>query len=138
MNLRSASTKDLERVTELLSRDGASIPGSLEAAMAGNLCFLAEFERQILGLGGLSYDFFDRGFVKFLYVGSGFRRRGVASALLSALETKCTTPVIFTSTNESNLPMQNLLTKCGYQASGVVRGLDPGDPELFFRKHLRP
>jgi len=138
MNVRPATLGDLESLSTLLSQDGASRPSFLEASIRGNLGLVAELDGQIVGFGVLSYDFFERGFIKLLYVTSGFRRRGVGSALLSAVETECTTPLIFTSTNESNIAMQNLLSKYGYQASGVVRGLDPGDPELFFRKQLSP
>jgi hypothetical protein len=65
------------------------------------------------------------------------RRKGVGTGLLHFVERACTTVTIFVSTNLSNLPMQGLLTKSGYQLAGVVEGLDEGDPELFYRKRLR-
>jgi hypothetical protein len=33
--------------------------------------------------------------------------------------------------------MQSLLAKLGYQLSGVIHELDPGDPELVYVKYLR-
>jgi hypothetical protein len=36
----------------------------------------------------------------------------------------------------SNTPMRELLSQLGYQSSGVVENLDPGDPELIFMKIL--
>jgi hypothetical protein len=54
------------------------------------------------------------------------------------LETISPTPLLWTSTNESNAPMRALLAAHGYIPSGAVEGLDEGDPELFFRKRVRP
>ena len=41
---------------------------------------------------------------------------------------------IWTSTNRSNLPMRELLARSGFTESGFIEGLDPGDPELVFRR----
>ncbi|MEM6274610.1 MAG: GNAT family N-acetyltransferase [Myxococcota bacterium] len=65
------------------------------------------------------------------------RCRGVAAALVRHLERRCESERIFTSTNQSNLPMQSLLHKLGYRQSGQVDDLDPGDPELFFSRPLK-
>lgn len=40
---------------------------------------------------------------------------------------------LWTSTNQSNQPMQRLLERLGFLPSGVIEGLDEGDPELVFR-----
>jgi hypothetical protein len=39
---------------------------------------------------------------------------------------------MFTSTNESNTPMRELLRSEGWSPSGVLAGLDEGDPEHVF------
>ena len=39
---------------------------------------------------------------------------------------------VFTSTNQSNAPMRELLRSEGWTASGVLSGLDDGDPEHVF------
>ena len=39
---------------------------------------------------------------------------------------------MFTSTHASNLPMQALLAKSGFEPSGIIHNLDPGDPELVY------
>lgn len=44
---------------------------------------------------------------------------------------------LFTSTNLSNLPMQSLLSKSGYELSGVIHNLDVGDPEIVYYKRVR-
>jgi HicA toxin of bacterial toxin-antitoxin, len=36
----------------------------------------------------------------------------------------------FSSTNRSNVPMQALFGKVGFERSGIIHNLDPGDPEL--------
>ncbi|MHC8315013.1 hypothetical protein [Pseudomonas sp. LB3P31] len=55
---------------------------------------------------------------------------------MAHLESVSTADKIFTSTNVSNMPMRQLLEQLGYQPSGTVENLDPGDPELIFVKFL--
>ncbi len=56
---------------------------------------------------------------------------------MEALAARCDTPKLFTSTNQSNQPMQQLLDALGYLPSGVIHNLDPGDPELVYMLNLR-
>ena len=83
-------------------------------------------------------SFFDQGFVRLLLVHKDFRRRGLATALMRAAELNCETDKLFTSTNQSNLAMQQLCERTGYQRSGIVENLDEGDPELIYVKRLTP
>ncbi len=53
------------------------------------------------------------------------------------VEVLCQTDKLFTSTNQSNRPMQKLLEKLGYQPSGYIENLDEGDPELVYFKRLK-
>jgi GNAT superfamily N-acetyltransferase len=71
-----------------------------------------------------------------LMVEEKYKRKGVATALVSFLEERCKTDKIFTSTNKSNTPMQALLYSMSYEHSGTVYNLDEGDPELFYVKRL--
>jgi hypothetical protein len=57
--------------------------------------------------------------------------------LIEHTEARCRTPKLFTSTNLSNLRMQTLLTRLGYQLSGVIHNLDEGAPELVYYRALR-
>lgn len=93
---------------------------------------LAEDARGPVGYGVLEYTFFEQGFLTLLTVAPAARRQGVATRLLAAVEAACTTPKLFTSTNVSNQPMQQLLLRAGWQPAGLVHGLDDGDPELFY------
>lgn len=43
-----------------------------------------------------------------------------------------TSTTVFTSTNESNAPMQALPAAEGWELSGKLDGLDDGDPELVY------
>jgi GNAT superfamily N-acetyltransferase len=85
-----------------------------------------------LGYSVLEYTFFEQGFVAMLMVAPSARRRGVGAHLLTAAEATCTAPKLFTSTNVSNHPMQQLLQRAGWQPVGLLHGLDEGDPELFY------
>lgn len=91
----------------------------------------------LVGYVALEHSFFGRGFISMLAVEPAHRRRGVGTALMRHVEGLCQSDRIFTSTNESNLPMQSLLRRLGYRHSGTVDDLDPGDPELFYSRRLR-
>lgn len=101
-------------------------------------CIVCETEDGLVGYAVLAYTFFELGFVSMLYVHADHRRQGVGAALMRDLETRCTTPKLFTSTNLSNLPMQKLLNRLGYVLAGVVHHLDEADPELFYVRYLDP
>ena len=103
--------------------------------VSGN-CFVAVEDEAVLGYGVLNYTFYHNGCVDMLYVHAEHRRRGVGAALLRHMESLCRTPKLFTSTNLSNLPMQSLLAKAGYELSGVIHNLDEGDPEIVYLKRL--
>ena len=104
--------------------------------VGGGGCLVAEQGADVVGYGVLQHKFFGQGFVSLVYVGRPWRRHGVGGALLRALAERCETPKLFTSTNVSNLPMQALLAKAGFEISGIVHNLDPGDPELVYVRFL--
>ena len=81
--------------------------------------------------------FFGRDFVSLVVVEARARRRGLASALFQAAEAGATTPQLFTSTNQSNRPMQALLDARGYRKAGVITDLDEDDPEVVFVRNPR-
>ena len=53
------------------------------------------------------------------------------------IESACPGEKLFTSTNESNAPMQRLCEKLEYVRSGRIENLDEGDPEIVYFKRLR-
>ena len=99
--------------------------------------FVAVIDETVVGYGVLNYTFYNNGCLDMLYVHSDYRRRGVGTALIRHMESHCRTPKLFTSTNQSNLSMQSLLAKLGYESSGVIHNLDEGDPEIVYFKRLR-
>ena len=89
-----------------------------------------------LGYGILTHEFFGRSFIELVYIDEHHRSRGYGSALIGYLEQRSRSDDLFTSTNESNAHMQHVLTNLGYEPSGTILNLDPGDPELIYVKKL--
>ena len=89
-----------------------------------------------VGYGCLDKSFFGEWFVPLVVVSNAHRRCGIGRKIVAHLEHCSSANKIFTSTNTSNTPMRELLAQLGYQSSGVVENLDPGDPELIFMKVL--
>ncbi|MCP4386171.1 MAG: GNAT family N-acetyltransferase [Hyphomicrobiales bacterium] len=137
-------------ITRVAARDDATAVLALDPVAATNdkrrgrllreidsgRCLVAERNRAVVGYAVLGHDFFDQGFVHLLHVGPVHRRKGVAVALFSEMEKRCAAAKIFSSTNRSNVPMRSLMTRLGYRQVGFVDGLDEGDPEVFYMKHL--
>lgn len=139
--IRQATLADADRILAMDAgsrRDTARARG-IQLRIESGSCLVAERNGQLIGYGTLAYDFFDHGFVAILYVSENQRRRGVGRLLMVALASRCRTRKLFTSTNQSNLPMRRLLESLGYVRSGVIHDLDPDDPELvYFLDHGEP
>jgi hypothetical protein len=60
------------------------------------------------------------------------RRESIGTTLLRASVAVATSTRVFTSTNESNRPMQELLDTEGMDAQRRLQGLYEGDPELVY------
>ena len=107
----------------------------LTAAQIEGRLVVAERDGEIVGYATHG-RFFEYDFVEMLIVRPSDRRTGVATALVSAIESRSQTGKLFTSTNRSNMAMQRLCARLGFEPSGVVDNLDEGDPEMFFMKRL--
>jgi N-acetylglutamate synthase-like GNAT family acetyltransferase len=92
---------------------------------------LLEEEGKVIAVGVLEYTFFEHGFISLVFVDPE-ERTGVGEMLLRYLISICRTPKVFSSTNRSNVPMQALFGKVGFERSGIIHNLDPGDPELIY------
>jgi GNAT superfamily N-acetyltransferase len=91
---------------------------------------VAERAGQVLGYAAISRAFLGQPYVALLMVAGAQRRRGIGRRLLAAACDRY--PRLWTSTNESNRPMQALLGRAGFRLAGRIEGLDVGDPELFY------
>jgi N-acetylglutamate synthase-like GNAT family acetyltransferase len=135
--VRGATLKDLEAVLEFDTR--AQVSAERRSLLSAQLQFaeviIFEQEGRVLGYVALRpHSFFERDFVELLAVAVNERRQGIGSLLLQQCVDLSSTKRIFTSTNQSNLPMIALLEKRGWEFSGQLEGIDDGDPELIYYK----
>ncbi len=139
ISIRPAVESDVEALCSLdsIARQKNERREFIRREVASGTCFVAVADGEVIGYGVLNYTFYDNGCIDMLYVHSNHRRRGAGAALLQHMESLCRTPKLFTSTNLSNLWMQSLLAKLGYELSGVIHNLDEGDPEIVYFKRLR-
>lgn len=108
----------------------------IERAIAEKRAWVVTWDKRVCGYGVLSHDFFGHSFLEMVYIAAEWRSQGLGPILIRFLETQSRTAVFFTSTNESNVHMQRVLAKLGYERSGVIYNLDPGDPELIYVRRL--
>jgi GNAT superfamily N-acetyltransferase len=139
LTIRVATSGDTDSIIGLDSNlpHGSPRADALRGWVAAGHAYIATDDGEPRGYAVMTRHFFDRAFVELLMVGAKFRRQGIATAMLRHLASVSPTPMIWTSTNESNAPMRALLAAEGFIPSGAVEGLDEGDPELFFRKRVR-
>jgi ribosomal protein S18 acetylase RimI-like enzyme len=90
------------------------------------------------GFALTSHAFFYKPVIELLVVAEAYRRRGIALMLLDHCEAAHNDDRIFVSANASNAAANALFAKAGFQGSGIVYNLDPGDPELIYVKHRAP
>jgi len=109
----------------------------LEAAVRAGHCWVARGAGQVVGFVVFAPTFFSQWFIELLIVHPGFRRQGVATALIVHCEAACQANKLFTSTNASNTSMQRLLRKLKYRRSGRIDNLDEGNPEIIYVKRLQ-
>ncbi|MCK3779795.1 GNAT family N-acetyltransferase [Ensifer sesbaniae] len=101
-------------------------------------CHLVEIDGAIAAYGVLTYRFFGHGFIEIVMVGSAYRRRGLGAALIAYFQSICAGSKLFSSTNMSNRPMQELFIRAGFQPSGYIDNLAENDPEIVFYSRLKP
>jgi ribosomal protein S18 acetylase RimI-like enzyme len=137
--IRPAGTTDLGglEAVDPVARSEAGRREELRRAAETGCLFVAMGGDESVGFVVFEHSFFGRGFIVLLVVAPSHRRAGVGSALVRFAEERCRSERIFVSTNVSNRAMRVLLGRAGYERSGVIRDLDPGDPELVFSKALR-
>ena len=135
---RLAEAADAEAIFgfDHVARSTPSRHASVLMWIGGGCCRVIEAGGEVVAYGVIQHSFYGNGFIPQVYVAPQWRR-GIGSGLVAHMEGVCATPKLFTSTNESNLPMRQLLVRLGYTPSGVIDNLDDADPELVFFKKLR-
>ncbi|RTQ88546.1 MULTISPECIES: GNAT family N-acetyltransferase [Stenotrophomonas] len=94
---------------------------------------IAEGSGEVVGYMVIHHHFFGEAFVEMLMVAREKRSQGIGATLLRHAIALQGQGRLFTSTNASNTGMQRLLATSGFIDSGIVHGLDEGDPELIYR-----
>jgi len=103
-------------------------------AIADKRCLVAKAGNSIAGYLIYNTSFFGHSFISLLIVKSSERRKGYATALLNHFLANSPTEKVFSSTNLSNKPMQEVFKVNGWVPSGFIENLDDGDPELIYFK----
>jgi ribosomal protein S18 acetylase RimI-like enzyme len=133
--IRPARPDDIA-LLQRLDSVAQDVPGRSSAIAAwvhNGAAFCAVADVGPVGYAVLTQHFFGQPFLELVMVDPAYRRRGVGRQLIRHAINSAPGPMLWTSTNASNLPMQNLLADLGFVRSGIVEGLDQGDPELIFR-----
>ena len=104
----------------------------MRARIASNLLglgrsWVADIAGAPVGFALTSNGFFSRPMIELLVVHDAHRRQGIGLMLINHCEAAHTDDRIFVSTNASNTAANALFAKAGFQGSGIVYNLDPGD-----------
>jgi len=103
-------------------------------AILDDECFIIMASNKAVGFVIFDYRFFDQGWIELIIIEEEYRGKGIGGQTFDLLCKQCKTNKVFTSTNSSNIQMQKALTKAGFSFAGEIKGLDDGDPELFYYK----
>ncbi|HEY7145528.1 MAG TPA: GNAT family N-acetyltransferase [Streptosporangiaceae bacterium] len=136
--LRAALADDVSAITSI-APESLGEAGEVRALVLDQVSLVAVEDGEVAGFVALKPGhFFGRDFVDLLLVASRWRRHGIGRALMRAALRSASTSRVFVSTNESNTPMRELLASEGWIPSGVLTGLDEGDPEHVFFHDVLP
>ena len=139
MRVAPATLADYEpiRTLDLLLTGVRDRAEALREWISRGECLVARADDgAVMGFAIANCSFFAQAFIVLVIVDPAYRRRGVASALIGAVEARSPTRKLFTSTNQSNTPMQAVCESLGFVRSGIIENLDEGDPELVYFKQL--
>ena len=130
--LRLATPADIDTVIGIAPAGHERRAALSEYVHAGQ-CHILWHDDAAAGYVVLTHSFFHSPFIELLVTSPALRRQGIGRALVQ----HCITIVpagekLWTSTNQSNTPMQALLPPLGFVHAGTIEGLDEGDPELIY------
>jgi ribosomal protein S18 acetylase RimI-like enzyme len=136
-SIRQAGPSDAGSLYALdhVAREDLDRRSFIDRAIREARSWVIERQDVVLGYGIINHEFFGRSFLDLIYIDEKCRGQGLGPKLIDALEQQSNSASLFTSTNQSNLHMQHVLESLGYERSGIIHNLDPGDPELVYVKH---
>ncbi|QNL22208.1 GNAT family N-acetyltransferase [Hyphobacterium sp. CCMP332] len=143
IRLRKATIKDKEIVVDFdysldkeehikLNREE-----KITKAISKEECFLILADKQEVGFVIFDYRFFDHGWIELIIINEKYRGKGIGEKTFDLICRQCKSDKVFTSTNKSNTQMQRALAKADFAFAGEIKGLDDGDPELFYYKNVK-
>ncbi len=140
MRIRSAGNDDHAALSAIdtVAADDPKRRDYIENWIGMGCCHLVEIDGEVAAYGVLAHHFFGHAFIEMLMVGASWRRRGLGAALIAHFQAMSSGAKLFSSTNMSNHPMQDLLVKAGFRPSGYIDNLDENDPEIVFYSPLEP
>jgi GNAT superfamily N-acetyltransferase len=130
--IRLATPADIDAVIGVAPAGDERREAIAEWAHAGE-CHVAWQDGAAVGYTAFTRTFFRSPFIEMLVVSPLTRRQGIGRALIE--HCIALTPAgqkLWTSTNESNMPMRIMLPTLGFIQTGMFEHLDPGDPELIY------
>jgi GNAT superfamily N-acetyltransferase len=140
IEIRPGRSSDLDALIVVDSYYAAGHPeraDDIENWLRNDGVYVALDEGRICAFAVLGDSLFRRPFIHMLMVADASRGKGIGKQLVNYLERQVVEPELWTSTNLSNQRMQRLLASRGYELTGFINNLDPGDPELFYFKRLK-
>jgi len=109
----------------------------IHKAILNKHCFKILMNNKAVGFAIFDYRFFDQGWLELIIIEKAYRGKGIRGKAINLICNQSNTNKVFTSTNASNIPMQQVLNKIGFTFSGKLIGLDYRDPELFYYKTIK-
>jgi GNAT superfamily N-acetyltransferase len=134
LRIERSSVRDIARLRDFdpMARQDADRRALLARWTAEGDVQIGMLDGDVVGFAVVTEHFFHQPFIELVMVGESHRRRGYGRALVGHCVDLFPGGKVWTSTNESNTPMQALLAQSGFSSSGRIDNLDPGDPELIF------
>ncbi len=122
LSVEKAKPSQLPRICQIDERQIGSRARKdfIESAILAGNCLVARADREIVGSAITDQAFYSQTFIWLIIVTPERRREGVATELIRVIESGCPTQKLFTSTNNSNAIMQQLLDKLGFVPSGRI------------------
>lgn len=111
----------------------------IKNAIEEERCIAIKNKSSFVGFLIFDIHFFDCSFISLIVIKPTERRKGYATSLIEYFVTIAPTKKIFSSTNQSNITMQEVFKVNGFIQSGFVENLDEGDPEIiYFKSTIEP